>query len=172
MIMKNIFSFSLILCLIFGCSNTNGGNSTPSGDKVEIILNENENDDFTVSDIKKYDEENMKKIAVEAIKEFLSLPYDANGVWTSYEKFYSKRYKDVLYKKRNVKNADEYVLSEPSLDFEFETKIDKIYEVRFEGNKVYIDADSSVYDRVNNSKMKVRQTFVMEYEDGKWVMDS
>ena len=109
-------------------------------------------------------------MAVNSLKEFLSLPYSAEGVWKAYEKFYSSAYKEILNKSRNIKNADDYVLSEPSLDFEFETTIDKVYSVKLEGKKVYIEVDSSVYDRVNDSHSKARQTFIMEYEDGKWVI--
>ena len=98
------------------------------------------------------------------------MPYSAEGVWKAYEKFYSSAYKEILNKSRNIKNADDYVLSEPSLDFEFETTIDKVYSVKLEGKKVYIEVDSSVYDRVNDSHSKARQTFIMEYEYGKWVI--
>ena len=154
------FLFIIFFILILSCSNSNN--------KVEIILSNKDSKDSM--EIKKYDENVIKELAVNSLKEFLSLPYSAEGVWKAYEKFYSSAYKEILNKSRNIKNADDYVLSEPSLDFEFETTIDKVYSVKLEGKKVYIEVDSSVYDRVNDSHSKARQTFIMEYEDGKWVI--
>ena len=158
--------YLLIIFLIFilSCSNSKNGNN--SNNRVEIILS-GEDDNI---EIKKYNESELKELALESLKEFLSLPYDASGVWTAYEKFYSSDYKEILNKSRNIKDADDYVLSEPSLDFEFETTIDKVYSVELEGKKAYIEVDSSVYDRVEDSSSKARQTFVMEYEDDKWVI--
>ena len=158
--------YLLIIFLIFilSCSNSKNGNN--SNNRVEIILSGEDNN----IEIKKYNESELKKLALESLKEFLSLPYDASGVWTAYEKFYSSDYKEILNKSRNIKDADDYVLSEPSLDFEFETTIDKVYSVELEGKKAYIEVDSSVYDRVEDSSSKARQTFVMEYEDDKWVI--
>ena len=158
--------YLLIIFLIFilSCSNSKNGNN--SNNRVEIILSGEDNN----IEIKKYNESELKELALESLKEFLSLPYDANGVWTAYEKFYSSDYKEILNKSRNIKDADDYVLSEPSLDFEFETTIDKVYSVELEGKKAYIEVDSSVYDRVEDSSSKARQTFVMEYEDDKWVI--
>lgn len=166
---RNIFFLLLIIYVITGCGKKED-TMIPKSDKVEIVLDENENKEIVVSDIKKYDEENMKKMAVEALKEYLSTPYNAEGVWTAYEKFYSQNYKNTLKKRRNIKNADEYVMSKPSVDFEFEITIDKVYDVIFEGNKAYIDASSYVYDRVNGTKTKIRQTFIMEYENNRWVI--
>ena len=154
------FLFIIFFILILSCSNSNN--------KVEIILSNKDSKDSM--EIKKYDENVIKELAVNSLKEFLSLPYSAEGVWKAYEKFYSSAYKEILNKSRNIKNADDYVLSEPSLDFEFETTIDKVYSVKLEGKKVYIEVDSSVYDRVNDSHSKARQTFIMEYEYGKWVI--
>lgn len=158
--------YLLIIFLIFilSCSNSKNGNY--SNNRVEIILSGEDNN----IEIKKYNESELKELALESLKEFLSLPYDASGVWTAYEKFYSSDYKEILNKSRNIKDADDYVLSEPSLDFEFETTIDKVYSVELEGKKAYIEVDSSVYDRVEDSSSKARQTFVMEYEDDKWVI--
>ena len=158
--------YLLIIFLIFilSCSNSKNGNN--SNNRVEIILSGEDNN----IEIKKYNERELKELALESLKEFLSLPYDASGVWTAYEKFYSSDYKEILNKSRNIKDADDYVLSEPSLDFEFETTIDKVYSVELEGKKAYIEVDSSVYDRVEDSSSKARQTFVMEYEDDKWVI--
>lgn len=159
--------YLLIIFLIFILSCSNSKNENNSNNKVEIILSGEDKDNM---EIKKYDEHVLKELALESLKEFLSLPYDASGVWTAYEKFYSSAYKEILNKSRNIKNADDYVLSEPSLDFEFEITIDKVYSVELEGKKAYIEVDSSVYDRVENSYSKSRQTFVMEYEDNKWVI--
>ena len=151
---------------MLSCSNSK--NKDNSNNKVEIILSNKDSKDSM--EIKKYDENIIKELAVNSLKEFLSLPYSAEGVWKAYEKFYSSAYKEILNKSRNIKNADDYVLSEPSLDFEFETTINKVYSVKLEGKKVYIEVDSSVYDRVNDSHSKARQTFIMEYEDDKWVI--
>ena len=158
--------YLLIIFLIFILSCSNSKNENNSNNKVEIILSGEDNN----IEIKKYNERELKELALNSLKEFLSLPYDASGVWTAYEKFYSSAYKEILNKSRNIKDADDYVLSEPSLDFEFETTIDKVYSVELEGKKAYIEVDSSVYDRVNDSSSKARQTFVMEYEDDKWVI--
>lgn len=157
--MKSLFIIFLIF--ILSCSNSKNN----SNNRVEIILQDKDS-----MEIKKYDENVLKELALDSLKEFLSLPYDASGVWTAYEKFYSSAYKEILDKSRNIKNADDYVLSEPSLDFEFETTIDKVYSVELEGKKAHIEVDSSVYDRVEDSYSKARQTFVMEYEDDKWVI--
>ena len=155
------YLFIIFLIFILSCSNSENN----SNNKVEIILQDKDS-----MEIKKYDENVLKELALDSLKEFLSLPYDASGVWTAYEKFYSSDYKEILDKSRNIKNADDYVLSEPSLDFEFETTIDKVYSVELEGKKAHIEVDSSVYDRVEDSYSKARQTFVMEYEDNKWVI--
>ncbi len=155
------YLFIIFLIFILSCSNSKNN----SNNRVEIILQDKDS-----MEIKKYDENVLKELALDSLKEFLSLPYDASGVWTAYEKFYSSDYKEILDKSRNIKNADDYVLSEPSLDFEFETTIDKVYSVELEGKKAHIEVDSSVYDRVEDSYSKARQTFVMEYEDNKWVI--
>lgn len=155
------YLFVIFLIFILSCSNSKNN----SNNRVEIILQDKDS-----MEIKKYDENVLKEFALDSLKEFLSLPYDASGVWTAYEKFYSSDYKEILDKSRNIKNADDYVLSEPSLDFEFETTIDKVYSVELEGKKAHIEVDSSVYDRVEDSYSKARQTFVMEYEDNKWVI--
>ena len=155
------YIFVIFLILILSCSKS-------ENNKVEIILNDK--DDKENIEIKKYNESELKELALDSLKEYLSLPYNAQGVWIAYEKFYSSSYKEILNKSRNIKNADDYVLSEPSLDFEFEITIDKVYSISLEGEKAYIEVDSSIYDRVNNSLSKVRQTFIMEYEDGKWVI--
>lgn len=155
--------FIIFLILILSCSE-----KQKDSDKVEIILSGD--DDKENIEVKKYNESELKALALDSLKEFLFLPYDASGVWTAYEKFYSSSYKEILNKSRNIKNADDYVISEPSLDFEFETTIDKVHSIILEGKKAYIEVDSSVYDRVDNSSSKARQTFIMEYEDNKWVI--
>ena len=159
------YLFIMFLIFILSCSNSKNENNFKN--KVEIILSVEDEENI---EIKKYNESELKDFALQSLKEFLSLPYDASGVWTAYEKFYSSDYKEILDKSRNIKNADDYVLSEPSLDFEFETTIDKVYSVELEGKKAHIEVDSSVYDRVEDSYSKARQTFVMEYEDNKWVI--
>ena len=113
-----------IIFFIFILSCANSKNENNSNNKVEIILSGEDNN----IEIKKYNESELKELALESLKEFLSLPYDASGVWTAYEKFYSSDYKEILNKSRDIKNADDYVRSEPSLDFEFETTIDKEIE--------------------------------------------
>jgi len=165
MTIKFISILFFILFFTFSCS---ADKADKNANKVEIVLSD-ENDKESV-EIRKYDERELKIMALDALKEFLSLPYNAESVWIAYEKFYSSDYKETLGRTRNVKNADDYVKSEPSLDFEFETTIDKVYSVSLEGKKAYMEVDSSVYDRVNNSVSKARQTFVMEYEDDKWVI--
>lgn len=156
-------AFIIFLILISSCAE-----KQEDSNKVEIILSGDKNKENI--EIKKYNENELKALALDSLKEFLSLPYDAGGVWTAYEKFYSSYYKEILNKSRNIKNADDYVISEPSLDFEFETTIDKVHSIELEGKKAYIEVDSSVYDRVNDSSSKARQTFIMEYEDNKWVI--
>lgn len=157
------YAFIIFLILISSCAE-----KQEDSNKVEIILSGDKNKENI--EIKKYNENELKALALDSLKEFLSLPYDAGGVWTAYEKFYSSYYKEILNKSRNIKNADDYVISEPSLDFEFETTIDKVHSIELEGKKAYIEVDSSVYDRVNDSSSKARQTFIMEYEDNKWVI--
>lgn len=156
-------AFIIFLILISSCAE-----KPEDSNKVEIILSGDDNKENI--EIKKYNENELKALALDSLKEFLSLPYDAGGVWTAYEKFYSSYYKEILNKSRNIKNADDYVISEPSLDFEFETTIDKVHSIELEGKKAYIEVDSSVYDRVNDSSSKARQIFIMEYEDNKWVI--
>ena len=157
-----LISFAVLV----SCSNNN--KDKESIKRVEIILTD---EDFKENvEVKKYDEDNLKKLALSSLKEFYSLPYNQDSVRIAYDKFYSTNYKEVLRKSRNIKNADEYVQSDPSLDFEFETTIEKVYDIKLEGQKAYIDADSSVYDRVEDTTSKARQTFVMSYENNKWVI--
>ena len=137
--------------------------------KVEIVLSDDENKEAI--EIKSYNEEELKTSALKSLEEFLLLPYDEESVKLAYDNFYSSNYKEVLAKTRNVKNADEYVASNPSLDFEFETKIEKVYSIKLEGKNAYIDVSTSVYDRVNKSTANMRQTFIMEQEDNKWVIN-
>ena len=162
-----MFKYILLIsfALLVSCSNNNDDKETIK--RVEIILSD---EDFKENvEIKKYDEDKLKNLALSSLKEFYSLPYNQDSVRIAYEKFYSTNYKEVLRKSRNIKNADEYVQSDPSLDFEFETTIEKVYDIKLEGQKAYIDADSSVYDRVEDTTSKARQTFVMSYENNKWV---
>ncbi|KLI15264.1 hypothetical protein SU46_10330 [Brachyspira hyodysenteriae] len=159
-----LISFSVLI----SCSNSNNSNNKENIKRVEIILTD---EDFRENiEVKEYDEDKLKNLALSSLKEFYSLPYTQDSVRIAYEKFYSTNYKEVLRKSRNIKNADEYVQSDPSLDFEFETKIEKVYDIKLEGQKAYIDADSSVYDRVEDTTSKARQTFVMSYENNKWVI--
>ncbi|OEJ13956.1 hypothetical protein BFL38_04255 [Brachyspira hampsonii] len=161
---KYILLISFAILSSISCSNNNKENTK----RVEIILKD---EDFKENvEIKEYDEDKLKNLALSSLKEFYSLPYNQESVRIAYEKFYSTNYKEILRKSRNIKNADEYVQSDPSLDFEFETKIEKVYDIKLEGKKAYIDADSSVYDRVEDTTSKARQTFVMSYENNKWVI--
>ncbi|MEI0446825.1 hypothetical protein R4J03_07170 [Brachyspira intermedia] len=163
-----MFKYILLIsfALLVSCSNNNDDKETIK--RVEIILSD---EDFKENvEVKKYDEDKLKNLALSSLKEFYSLPYNQDSVRIAYEKFYSTNYKEVLRKSRNIKNADEYVQSDPSLDFEFETTIEKVYDIKLEGQKAYIDADSSVYDRVEDTTSKARQTFVMSYENNKWVI--
>ena len=164
--MNNILTiFLFVLFSLFGLFVSCGSGS----EKVEIVLSDNENKEAV--EIKNYDEEALKTSALKSLEEFLSLPYDEESVKMAYDNFYSSSYKEVLAKTRNVKNADEYVASNPSLDFEFETKIDKVYSIKLDGKNAYIDVSTSVYDRVNKSTANMRQTFIMEQEGSKWVID-
>lgn len=156
-----LFSLFSSFSLFVSCGSGN--------EKVEIILSDNENKEAV--EIKNYDEDALKTSALKSLEEFLSLPYDEDSVKLAYNNFYSSNYKEVLSKTRNVKNADEYAASSPSLDFEFETKIDKVYSIKLEGKNAYIDVSTSVYDRVNKSTANMRQTFIMEQEGSKWVID-
>ncbi|ASJ21983.1 hypothetical protein [Brachyspira hampsonii] len=162
---KYILLISFAILFSISCSSSNNKENTK---RVEIILSD---EDFKENvEVKKYDEDKLKNLALSSLKEFYSLPYNQDSVRIAYEKFYSTNYKEVLRKSRNIKNAEEYVQSDPSLDFEFETKIEKVYDIKLEGKKAYIDADSSVYDRVEDTTSKARQTFIMSYENNKWVI--
>lgn len=158
-----IFVFSFV---VFSCKK----NDKKDDNKVEIVLEHSEIGEANITDIKDYNEEYMKTLVLDTLKEFLTIEYSPEGVYTAYEKFFSKKYKEVLKNKRNIKNADEYVESYPSLDFEFDIKVEKVYDVWFDSNKAFIDIDSLVYDRVDKRTTKSRQTFVMEYEDNRWVI--
>ncbi|MEI0492462.1 hypothetical protein R4J17_08445 [Brachyspira intermedia] len=163
-----MFKYILLIsfAVLVSCSNNNNDKETIK--RVEIILSD---EDFKENvEVKEYDEDKFKNLALSSLKEFYSLPYNQDSVRIAYEKFYSTNYKEVLRKSRNIRNADEYVQSDPSLDFEFETTIEKVYNIKLEGQKAYIDADSSVYDRVEDTTSKARQTFVMSYENNKWVI--
>ncbi|MEI0797422.1 hypothetical protein R4Q14_03715 [Brachyspira intermedia] len=163
-----MFKYILLIsfAVLVSCSNNNNDKETIK--RVEIILSD---EDFKENvEVKEYDEDKLKNLALSSLKEFYSLPYNQDSVRIAYEKFYSTNYKEVLRKSRNIRNADEYVQSDPSLDFEFETTIEKVYNIKLEGQKAYIDADSSVYDRVEDTTSKARQTFVMSYENNKWVI--
>ncbi len=163
-----MFKYILLIsfAVLVSCSNNNNDKETIK--RVEIILSD---EDFKENvEVKEYDEDKLKNLALSSLKEFYSLPYNQYSVRIAYEKFYSTNYKEVLRKSRNIRNADEYVQSDPSLDFEFETTIEKVYNIKLEGQKAYIDADSSVYDRVEDTTSKARQTFVMSYENNKWVI--
>ena len=156
--------FLFVLLSLFGLFVSCGSGSK----KVEIVLSDEKEE---AVEIKNYSEEELKTAALKSLEEFLLLPYDEESVKLAYNNFYSSTYKEVLAKTRNVKNADEYVASNPSLDFEFETKIEKVYGIKLEGKNAYIDVSTSVYDRVNKSTANMRQTFIMEQEDNKWVIN-
>ncbi|WP_300369729.1 hypothetical protein [Brachyspira sp.] len=159
-----LISFTLLSFISCNSKDDNADNAK----RIEIILAD---EDFKENiEVKEYDEEKLKKLALSSLKEFYSMPYNQDTVRIAYERFYSSSYKEILKKSRNIKNADEYVQSDPSLDFEFETKIEKVYDIKLEGKKAYIDADSSVYDRAEDTTSKARQTFVMSYENDKWVI--
>lgn len=158
---KNIIFF-LVIIITISCSNSNN--------RVEIVLSDNEDNKENI-EIKDYDEEELKNFALKSLEEFLSLPYDEESVKRAYDNFYSSSYKKVLEDTRNIRNAQEYVASNPSLDFEFEVSIDKVNSISLDGNKAYIDVNSSVYDRVNKSTANMRQTFIMQYENNRWVIN-
>lgn len=163
---KYILLISLLILPLISCSGNDKGKNVK---RVEIVLKDNEEHKENI-EIKDYNEDKLKKLALSSLKEFYALPYNEESVRIAYEKFYSTNYKEILRKTRNIKNADEYVQSNPSLDFEFETTIDKVYDIKLDGKKAYIDVDSSVYDRVEDTTLKARQTFVMSYENNRWVV--
>ncbi|MEI0604077.1 hypothetical protein R4K55_07620 [Brachyspira alvinipulli] len=163
---KYILLISLLILPLISCSGNDKGKNVK---RVEIVLKDNEEHKENI-EIKDYNEDKLKKLALSSLKEFYALPYNEESVRIAYEKFYSTNYKEILRKTRNIKNADEYVQSNPSLDFEFETTIDKVYDIKLDGKKAYIDVDSSVYDRVEDTTSKARQTFVMSYENNRWVV--
>ena len=163
---KYILLISLLILPLISCSRNDKGKNVK---RVEIVLKDNEEHKENI-EIKDYNEDKLKKLALSSLKEFYALPYNEESVRIAYEKFYSTNYKEILRKTRNIKNADEYVQSNPSLDFEFETTIDKVYDIKLDGKKAYIDVDSSVYDRVEDTTSKARQTFVMSYENNRWVV--
>ena len=165
---KYIFLISLILLSLISCNKTQNAEEENIKKRVEIILSD-ENSSENI-EVKEYDEEKLKQLALSSLKEFYAMPYNKETVRIAYEKFYSTNYKEVLRKSRNIKNADDYVESDPSLDFEFETTIDKVYGIKLDGQKAYIDVDSSVYDRVEDTTSKARQTFIMSYENNRWVI--
>ena len=164
---KNILTALFIILSFISCNKNNKENDNIQK-RVEIILSDEESKENIK--VKEYDEEKLKQSALSSLKEFYSMPYNSQNVRVAYEKFYSTNYKEILRKSRNINNADEYVQSNPSLDFEFETTINKVYDIKLEGQKAYIDVDSSVYDRVEDTTSKSRQTFVMSYENDKWVI--
>ena len=163
---KYILLISLLILPLISCSGNDKGKNVK---RVEIVLKDNEEHKENI-EIKDYNEDKLKKLALSSLKEFYALPYNEESVRIAYEKFYSTNYKEILRKTRNIKNADEYVQSNPSLDFEFETTIEKVYDIKLDGKKAYIDVDSSVYDRVEDTTSKARQTFVMSYENNRWVV--
>ena len=163
---KYILLISLLILPLISCSGNDKGKNVK---RVEIVLKDNEEHKENI-EIKDHNEDKLKKLALSSLKEFYALPYNEESVRIAYEKFYSTNYKEILRKTRNIKNADEYVQSNPSLDFEFETTIDKVYDIKLDGKKAYIDVDSSVYDRVEDTTSKARQTFVMSYENNRWVV--
>lgn len=160
-----------IILFASSCSKNSNEKKENIPNRVEIILSDDiDNINEENKEVKEYDEDKLKQMALTSLKEFYSMPYNKENVRIAYEKFYSTNYKEILRKSRNIKNADEYVQSDPSLDFEFETKIDKVYDIKLDGQKAYIYVDSSVYDRVEDTTSKARQTFIMCYENNRWVI--
>ena len=120
-----------IILFASSCSKNSNEKKENIPNRVEIILSDDiDNINEENKEVKEYDEDKLKQMALTSLKEFYSMPYNKENVRIAYEKFYSTNYKEILRKSRNIKNADEYVQSDPSLDFEFETKIDKVYDIK------------------------------------------
>ena len=170
---KTYFSFCLIFISILSisCLRKNTENTIDSKELVTIVLEQNDEDGIVIKDIKSYDETAIKESALESLEMYLGLPYTEEGVDTAYETFYSKDYKNILAKTRNVKNAVEYIESDPSLDFEFNIKINKVNSIIITGNSVKISCNTTIYDRVSKITSKAVQTFNMLNEDNKWVIN-
>ncbi len=172
--MRNAYALiflSLFVLLNFSCKKEEVIVEKENSSKITIKLSKDDDQNIVIKEKISYNEEEMKEVALSSLVEFLSLPYDAQGVSTAYEQFYSENYKAILARERGIKNVEEYVLSEPSLDFEFEAEVSKVNNIWFEGSKVYIDVESSIYDRLIGSKTKLNQVFTMTYENNKWVVN-
>ena len=173
---KTYFGFCLILISILSLSclrknTTDIETTTNEKEMVTIVLEQDDDEDIVIKDIKSYDENAIKESALESLEIYLALPYSEEGVDIAYDEFYSKEYKNILAKTRNVKNAVEYIESDPSLDFEFNIKINKVNSIIITGNSVKISCNTTIYDRVNKVTSKAVQTFNMLNEDNKWVIN-
>ena len=169
---KNIFIILLIIISIFSCSKKGEVDSNKNTKKkVEIILSDdNEDNNKENIEIRDYNEDELKENALNSLKEFLSLTYTPENVYKAYDDFYSSDYKKILKTTRGISDAESYVNSNPFLDFEFETTINKVHSITIDGKKAYIDVDTTVYDRDTANTTKYKQTFIMEYENNKWVI--
>ena len=169
-----IFCLILIPILSLSClrkNTTDIDNKPNEKELITIVLEQNNEDGIVIKDVKSYDENAIKESALERLETFLSLPYTEEGLDKAYDEFYSKEYKNILAKTRNVKNSLEYIASEPSLDFEFNIKINKVNSIIITGNSVKISCDTTIYDRANKATSKAVQTFNMLNEDNKWVIN-
>lgn len=165
---------TLISILSVSCLRKDADNidvTTNENKLVTIVLEKNDENNIVITDVKPYDEKLIKKSALQSLEEYLGLPYTEEGVDTAYEVFYSKEYKNILAKTRNVKNAVDYIASNPTLDFEFHIKINKVNSIVLTGNSVSISCNTTIYDRVNKVTSKAIQTFNMLNEDNKWVIN-
>ena len=168
---KNIYILLLIVFVFLSsCNKKEGENSSDTKKKVEIILSDDTESNIENKEIKNYDENELKENALNSLKEFLALTYTPENVYKAYDDFYSSEYKKILKTTRGVNDAESYVNSNPYLDFEFETTINKVHSITIEGKKAYIDVDTTVYDRDTDNITKSKQTFIMEYENNKWVI--
>jgi len=176
MMSKTYFCFYLILISILSVSclrdkTDNVPYTTNENELVTIVLEKNDEDSIVIKDIKPYDEKAIKKSALKSLEKYLTLPYTAEGIDMAYEMFYSKEYKNILAKTRNVKNAVEYIKSNPTLDFEFYIKINKVNSSIIANDSVIISCNTTIYDRANKITSKAIQTFNMLNEDDKWVIN-
>lgn len=166
-----LISILSVSCLKNKTDNVPSTTNENENELVTVVLEKNDEGSIVIKDIKPYDEKAIKKSALESLEKYLSLPYTEEGIDMAYEMFYSKEYKDILARTRNVKNAVEYIESNPTLDFEFHIKISKVNSIIITGDSVRISCDTTIYDRVNKITSKAIQTFNMLNEDNKWVIN-
>lgn len=171
--MNRLYLYLILISFLFlSCSKNDKEDNAKVYKKemVTITLEKDDDDNIVIKGISIYDEEAMKESALLDLKTYLGLPYSEDGVNTAYEMFYSKNYKDILARTRNIKNVDEYIESNPSLDFEFHITINKVNDIIVDGNSVIINSDTTIYDRVSKVRSKANQTFTMTNENNKWVI--